>query len=487
MTVAATEPGVQPGAPPSAPDRFALPGLILLVLAALGLFVAYRTQANYDATYSLVWGRDLLHGELPGFDAYRASTPHPLALVLGAVLSPLGDLAPRAWVLMTMVAFVALVCGVHRFARLIFGPLVALLAAALVATRPDFVSLGLNGSQDMPFLALFVWVFALEAARPRRGGAVWVLIVLAGLLRPEAWLLGGLYWLWLLPGSNWPERVRRSGLVAVAPAVWLAMDLLVTGDPLHSFTHTTDLAGSLGKQESAVGAAAEAAPALARFVKPVELLLACAGVLVAWRYAPRRAYLPFLLVGFGIATYLLLALAGFSAIPRYLASAAVGVLVLAAVACGGFTLLEVGERGRRLWIAATCAALLASAGYLAVRGSFGQVLDQAALRVDVRADLAALVDGERFAAALECGDVTVPNHNMTPYLRWRLDLGEGDVRARSAGSGPAGNGAHLIVRGEALESEFRPFQADDPPEVQQVQPGWEPLARNRSFEAYRAC
>ena len=33
----------------------------------------------------------------------------------------------------------------------------------------------------------------LEAARPRRGRAVLVLLLLAGLLRPEAWVLSGVY------------------------------------------------------------------------------------------------------------------------------------------------------------------------------------------------------------------------------------------------------------------------------------------------------
>ena len=63
---------------------------------------------------------------------------------------------------------------------------------------------------DEPFLALVLWAGALEAERSARaavdddlgGRAVWILLILAGLLRPEAWLLGGAYWLWL----SWRAR-----------------------------------------------------------------------------------------------------------------------------------------------------------------------------------------------------------------------------------------------------------------------------------------
>ena len=50
---------------------------------------------------------------------------------------------------------------------------------------------------DIPYLALIVWAVALEIQRPGRGGVVWLLLLAAGLLRPEAWLLLGCYGLWL--------------------------------------------------------------------------------------------------------------------------------------------------------------------------------------------------------------------------------------------------------------------------------------------------
>src|SRR4051794_31130572 len=67
----------------------------LLCAGAMVGYLVYPTYPNYDSAYSLLWGRELLDGTLPSLDAYRAPTQHPLAIVVGAVLSPLGGAAPR--------------------------------------------------------------------------------------------------------------------------------------------------------------------------------------------------------------------------------------------------------------------------------------------------------------------------------------------------------------------------------------------------------
>src|SRR5687768_18475046 len=92
----------------------------LLCLAAFVGFLVYPTYPNYDSYYSMLWGRELLDGQLPSYDAYRAPTPHPLAIALGALLSPLGHDAERLWILICVASFVALVAGVYRLGRVAF-------------------------------------------------------------------------------------------------------------------------------------------------------------------------------------------------------------------------------------------------------------------------------------------------------------------------------------------------------------------------------
>ena len=80
-------------------------------------------------------------------------------------------------------------------------------------TRPALLRDALLGYQDVPFACLIVGAVLLEAQRPRRGAPVLALLAVAGLLRPEAWVLGGLYWLylaWRAPGAT---RIRLAPLV----------------------------------------------------------------------------------------------------------------------------------------------------------------------------------------------------------------------------------------------------------------------------------
>ena len=110
-----------PGPDPAAGRRSRLwswPVLALIVLA-LGTvigFLVYPTYPNYDSYYSLLWGRELLHGVKPSFDGYRTPTEHPLAVAFGALLSIVGDPADRIMVGATLASFVVLAAGLYRLA-----------------------------------------------------------------------------------------------------------------------------------------------------------------------------------------------------------------------------------------------------------------------------------------------------------------------------------------------------------------------------------
>jgi hypothetical protein len=149
--------------------RRRLIGAGVLALAALALFVRVPAFAAFDSIYSLVWGQELLHGELPSFDAYRAPTQHPLWVALTTVLALLGEDGSRAVVGICVAGFVALVIGGFRFANALFGEVVGWIFALLLLSRLDYGFLAARGYIDVPFLALIVWAAALEAEKPRRG------------------------------------------------------------------------------------------------------------------------------------------------------------------------------------------------------------------------------------------------------------------------------------------------------------------------------
>ena len=130
----------------------------------------------------------------------------------------------------------ALLFATWRLGTTLVGPVTGVLAVALVATRETVVFYGPLAYLDFPYAALVVWAATLEARSPRRGTPVLVLLTVAGLLRPEAWLFAGLYWLWLAPSLSRPLALRALALIAAAPCLWGLFDLVTAGDPVFSFT-----------------------------------------------------------------------------------------------------------------------------------------------------------------------------------------------------------------------------------------------------------
>src|ERR671931_593696 len=153
-------------------ETLAKVAFVLLCLAcAIGILV-YPTYPNYDSYYSLLWGREILHGTMPHFQGFRVPTEHPLAIAVGAVVTLFGRHGDRLFIFLILASFLWLIWGVYRLGRIAFTPLVGAIAAALTLTRFDFGFLAARGYIDVPYMALVIWAAALEAARPRRGGPV---------------------------------------------------------------------------------------------------------------------------------------------------------------------------------------------------------------------------------------------------------------------------------------------------------------------------
>src|SRR3954465_13604538 len=75
-------------------------------LALLVWLVWGHGLANYDALYSLVWGRELADGHGPSYGSRLAPTPHPLANLGGF---PPAAFSPQTGeTLLVVVGFVAL-------------------------------------------------------------------------------------------------------------------------------------------------------------------------------------------------------------------------------------------------------------------------------------------------------------------------------------------------------------------------------------------
>jgi hypothetical protein len=484
-------PGSRAPAPqrPERADVLARLAFAALCLAFAVGFAAYPTYPNYDSYYALLWGRELLALQAPTFEAFRAPTEHPLAIAAGALLSPLGEGADRVWIAMTLAAFLALVAAVYRLGRVAFTPLVGAIAAGLLLTRFDYPFLAARGYVDVPYMAFVIWAAVLEAQRPRRGGPVFLLLGLAGLLRPEAWLLSGLYLLWMAWGASWRERARYAAWTAAAPLLWAGVDGAMTGDPLFSLHHTSSSAEDLGRQRALSELPGALPTFFADLVKPPVLVASVAGLALAFVLTPRRMVMPFLVLATGLATFVAIGIAGASVIERYLSVAALALLVFAGVTLGGFTLLRPGTRPRLAWTLA--AGLLVAYGvvFTATRVNLSRLEDELTFRGDAHVALAHVLRAPAVRAGLRCGPLTLPNHKLVPDSRWILDLPATRVRARAdpdVGPSPRrGVAVYVTSRFAIFRHAFT--NANDDPLIQVPPPGYERVATSPYYAAYVRC
>jgi hypothetical protein len=464
-------------------------GLAALTLAALAGFLVYPTYPNYDSYYSLLWGRELLGLDHLSFTAYRAPTEHPLAIAFGALLAPLGDSADRVMVACAVLAFVVLVVGVYALGKTAFTPLVGAAAAALLVTRFDYPFLAARAYIDIPYLAVVIWAAVIEARAPRRRPVlVLALLAAAGLMRPEAWLLSGLYWLWLFPRATWPQRVGYAALAAVGPVVWAAVDLAVTGDPMYSLTATGDLAEELGRNKGGAALPQALYGFLIKLAKFPVVLGGAAGLVLAVVLTPRRALMPLVLFCVGAGTFVLVGLAGLSVIDRYLLVPSLCVMVFAAVFIAGWTMLREGSGWRRLWAGGAAALVLFGIAFTATRVNLDQLRKELRFRGDAHAALVEVLHDPAVVAALRCGPVYVPNHKLIPDVRWILDRPRSGVVARSSDQvGQPRRGVALLVHDRpALFKQALVTDNDNP--VDNLPPaGFARAATSRYYGAYVRC
>jgi hypothetical protein len=502
-----------------------------LCVGALIGFFAFPTYPTYDSYYALIWGRDVLHLHVPVFQVYRAPTEHPLAIAFGVLASMFGQAGDRLMILGAIGSFVALVAGLYRLGRVTFGPLVGAIAAGILLTRFDYEYLAAQGYLDFSYMALIVWAGALEAARPRRGAPVLALLALAGLLRPDAWLLSGGYFVWwvwpLLAGWARGESVAagRSGsafvetgesggagietgewrtvlvcvaLAAAGPLLWATVDALVTGDPTYSLHSTKGLAEALGRTQGLGNIPGAAWGFMVRLDKLPLVLGGMAGAIIGVLLVPRRVGVPLALLASGLGTFFLLGAAGTSVIDRYLLTPAVLVMLFGALAIGGWSLLEPGGVLRRVWIVAAGALVAVGVAQAAATVSLTGIESELAFRDDSHRALARVLGDPVVRADLRrCGPLSLPNHKLIPDARWILDAGPGRVLARSQARVEAEHGKEALRRrvshGVAIyptgEAVFRQaiVDIDDDPLDQVPRPGFRRVLTSQYYAVYVSC
>ncbi len=303
-----------------------------LLVAAAVLVLYDQGLPNYDLAYALSWGAQIASGHAPSYGVPLPPTPHPLTNLAGVLLSPFGAGATAGATLIGALAFGALGALAYAIGRELAGTLAGVAAAVLVVTRDSLLFWGSLDYLDIPYCALGLGAILAELrGGSRREGVVLALLAVAGLLRPEAWLLSGAYLVWVCWRDG--RRLPSAGLIALtaaAPVLWVASDLVTTGRPLYSFTLTRELTGTF-KRVSGPGAIPIELPrTIGRLTRPGVVLGAVAGVVLALRSNRDGALRLLGLTAAGLAATVLVVAAGTPLNARYLFLAP----VIACVFCG---------------------------------------------------------------------------------------------------------------------------------------------------------
>jgi hypothetical protein len=433
---------------------------VLCVGALVGYF-ALPTYPTYDSFYALLWGRDLLHLHLPDFKVYRGPTEHPLAIAFGMLCSVFGQGGARLMVLGSIASFVALVAGVYRLGRICFGPVVGMFAALLMLSRFFDENLAAQGYLDISYVALIVWAVALEVEKPRRGRIVFLALAAAGLLRPDAWVLSGVYWLWCIWPAGTGDRISTGkllgylGLAVIAPLIWFGTDAVVTGNPLYSLHSTAGLARELGRTRGISSTIALVWTYSVRIDKLPVVLGGLIGVSLASWLHPRRVAIPLAVLVLLVFVFVAEGAVGASVIDRYLMGAGAVLVVFCAVALGGWAMLEPGSKLRRAWMIAAAALILYGGVSAATTLSLSSLRTTLAYHEDFHKGLAFALANPAVKAELKrCPLLSLPNNKLIPDARWILDsVGQRNIIARSQARADANRGAHALkdrIRGGSV-------------------------------------
>ncbi len=445
-------------------------GAAVVVGVASLLYVVYRPWfLNYDARYALLWARDIATGFKPEYTADFAPTPHPLQTAVGLPALLFGDASDDVLTWVVLLSFGALVYLTYALGRQLFSAPVGIVAALAVLTRPALQRDALIAYQDIPFAALIVAAVLLEARKPRRGAPVLALLAVAGLLRPEAWVLSGLYVLWC-------RDLRLAPLAALGPVIWFGSDWIVTGDPLHSLHGTADLAIANDRRRTVGDVPYWTLQYFGYALREPLVLGIPIGLAFAWFHARRPAALPLAVVAAMVAVFAVGPIFGLPLIRRYIEAPAVLMCLFYGLAVAGWAMLPRRSPG---WMAAAAVAVLASVAYLPWHYDKLATVERRLDRDSVfYGDLQQAMQAPATKAAFDrCPDLTAGDHRPMPYARFWLKGDPGTVSTVEGEASPMGKLLLMPVKGPTTRRIYPPKVY---PKVATPQ-GWRTVYENRSW------
>jgi hypothetical protein len=259
-------------------------------------------------------------------------------------------------------------------------------------------------------------------------------------LRPEAWVLSGLYWLYLWRSTAPKQRIQNAALVLSAPLIWAGSDWIIAGDPLHSLHGTAALAEEADRRRSPEDVPYWTAQYFAYALREPLIVGVPLGLAFAWLYRRRRARLPIAVVLAMTAVFAIGPLFGLPLIRRYIETPAVLLTLFYGLAVAGWLMLPKGP-ARTRWMLVGGLAVALSLAYIPWHAKKLNNVDRRT-NVDARmyTKLQNFVETPRVRAAYaQCPSLSLSDHRPLPYVRYWLDAKPGTVTTVESGVSPMGD------------------------------------------------
>jgi hypothetical protein len=395
--------------------------LALAILSLLG-----PSQPTYDPWAWIIWGREIVSGDL--VTTFGPSWK-PLPVLFTTPFAVFGDeVAPALWLVVARTGGLLAIVLAYRLAARLSGRAGGLIAAAALLLADDFVRHFARGNSEGLLVALCL--AAIERHLDGRRGTAFALGFAAALLRPEVWPFFGLYGLWLAVAL---PRLRLAVLAAFAAVavLWFVPEYIGSGDFLR--------AAERARQANADSAAHADRPFVEVFRRAAGLLAlpvwigGALAVALALRAKPRRRSGRILLALSGVALVLMVGVglmteAGFAGNLRYVALPAALVCVLAGVGWSWSIAAIARRRGAGMATAAVVAlGILAVPPVAAAVSDFAESMELLAAEADVYEDLdRAIARAGGPAAVNRCGRVVTGPFEVQ-VLAWKLHRHGADV------------------------------------------------------------
>jgi hypothetical protein len=265
--------------------------------------------------------------------------------------------------------------------------------------------------------------------------------------------------------------------------VWVLSDLLITGQPLWSLTHTRNTASTLDRVTGIANVPEYIPRRLGEILRPPVLAGAALGGALSLLWLRRRA-----LLGAGAGLLAVVVFAAFAAIglpinTRYAFLAAAILCLFAGAGAFGWMCLPREDPRRRWWMVGGALVILALLAFSPSQyRSAHRELGKLARQQGIEGDLIALV--ERHAINLRCGPVGVPNHAPIPLLALYLKSSPRNIVSLQVGHISAG--IYVDPASREVEADYV-LDPHDPRQPVTVPPGFTESLANRSWLLFTRC